>query len=767
MPTGARSAPRSANQNRSSILLVAALLATALLVSGAAGLINQVTWQRALKVFLGGSETVCSTVVVLVFMAGLGIGSWWSGRRAAALNNPLASFGRIEILLGMVNLAICALLGADLANTVFAVQKAAVAFGIPLLFLYAAGALLVLFVPCFLMGATMPLAAEVCQRNLGLNNSRILGILFFVNTMGSVAGAVVSSGYMLPELGLSASLVFAAALNLLAGLLLISGLIAGNGVCDSEKARAESVIEDNPSWRPNQTDLLAAGLGFCSLAYEMHLFRLMPLKQQPLPYTFAAVLSGFLLFWSIGAALSARWNGLSIRRAIQLCAAGCVLSIAFAGWDSYSPVQGVLSLISFVAARTHFFLPCVLFGFLFGRVTEEAASSWGRDVGRIYVWNTLGSCLGILLMTFVGYEIPFFFAIIAVALVLLSLQACLPSSAIKGQSRTAGMLSVAAATALVVCCLSFDTSRLLPGNQLFCGRDGVIVVKQNGEMIWDGLWHSSMSDGQSHIGTHNWHLAVMPAVCHSGQPARDVCVIGVGTGITAVTLAKLETVNRVDAYDISRVLEDVFAAYPDGTLNVANHPKVNLIWQDARSGLELNARNYDIIQTQPLYLKQAGSGLLNSIEFMQLVSRRLNPGGIFCLYSNGSPEQAFAIRETADQVFAYRESFFNGYLLILSNDPIDVDASALQRRLNSTDPLWQEVRSHNATATANAILSLMDHPRLPSGSGDLIITDDRPIVEYPDTLRSFLAASPLPFQLPAPDSSHSLHTDGINPTDFD
>lgn len=736
------------------------LLGLALVSSGAAGLINQVIWQRALKVFLGGAETVCSTVVVLVFMAGLGAGSWWSGRRAARLKNPLSSFAKIEMLLAIVNLGICALLAGNLSQTVFAAQQAAVTLGVPLLLLYAVGASLVLAVPCFLMGATMPLAAEVCQRNFGLRDSRILGWLLFINTAGSVAGAIISSGYMMPYLGLSMSLVLAAALNAVAAFVLFSVRAFANKPAavmelpdktnreESRAVRAQSLA----SFVPTRTDVLALGLGFCSLAYEMHLFRLMPQKQQPLPFTFAAVLTGFLLFWSIGAALSSRLRNLSIERALQLCAALSVLSIAFAAWDSFTPITGVISLTTFVLSRSHFFLPCVLFGFLFARVTEEAAKSWGRDVARIYVWNTVGSCLGILSMTFVGYEIPYFLAIIAVALVVLSLRTCVDTL---NEGRISSV-PILLAGSIVATCLVIDTSSILPGYRMFCGRDGVITVKENGEMMWDGLWHSSLSDGHSHVGTHNWHLAVMPAICHADEPIKDVCVIGVGTGITAATLAKHESVKNVDAYDISRVLENVFDAYPRGTLNVATDPKVNLIWQDARSGLELNPKMYDIIQTQPLYLKQAGSGLLNSEEFFRLVSKRLKPGGVFCLYSNGTPEQAFIVRETADRVFPYRETFFDGYLAILSNDPIALNELTIENRLAGSDPLWREIRDHEQTKSAAAIVALRDQPELPRHDGRIVITDDFPLVEYPAVLEEHFRRNPLPFRLPAPDSSMSL-----------
>jgi hypothetical protein len=51
------------------------LMIFGLFLSGAGGLVNQVVWQRALKIFLGGSETISSMIVVLVFLGGLGIGS--------------------------------------------------------------------------------------------------------------------------------------------------------------------------------------------------------------------------------------------------------------------------------------------------------------------------------------------------------------------------------------------------------------------------------------------------------------------------------------------------------------------------------------------------------------------------------------------------------------------------------------------------------------------------------------------------------------------
>ena len=61
------------------------LLFGSLFASGLASLVNQVVWQRALKIFLGGSEALSSMVVVFVFILGLGLGSMYMGARASSL----------------------------------------------------------------------------------------------------------------------------------------------------------------------------------------------------------------------------------------------------------------------------------------------------------------------------------------------------------------------------------------------------------------------------------------------------------------------------------------------------------------------------------------------------------------------------------------------------------------------------------------------------------------------------------------------------------
>ena len=108
------------------------------------------------------------------------------------------------------------------------------------------------------------------------------------------------------------------------------------------------------------------------------------------------------------------------------------------------------------------------------------------------------------------------------------------------------------------------------------------------------------------------------------------------------------------------------------------------------------------------------------------------------------------VRETADQVFAHRESFFDGYLVVLSNDPIDLSEESIERKLARGGPLWEEIRNWPSTSSAAAILDLVDRPALPSGDGRWIVTDDRPILEYPHYLSTQLGGHADDLHLPAP-----------------
>src|SRR5215472_14427103 len=70
------------------------------LLSGAAGLIYQVAWGKALGLIFGHTVYAISTVLA-VFMAGLAAGSAWIGRRCGTNAKPISLYARLEFLVAI------------------------------------------------------------------------------------------------------------------------------------------------------------------------------------------------------------------------------------------------------------------------------------------------------------------------------------------------------------------------------------------------------------------------------------------------------------------------------------------------------------------------------------------------------------------------------------------------------------------------------------------------------------------------------------------
>src|SRR6202035_719866 len=90
--------------------------------------------------------------------------------------------------------------------------------GATLLALRFLGAAIVLFLPTFLMGGTLPVLVRGLARDSAELGTR-LARLYWVNTAGAVAGTFAAGFLFLPTLGLRQTLGMAVALNLSAGAL--------------------------------------------------------------------------------------------------------------------------------------------------------------------------------------------------------------------------------------------------------------------------------------------------------------------------------------------------------------------------------------------------------------------------------------------------------------------------------------------------------------------------------------------------------------------
>lgn len=171
-------------------------------VSGFAALLYQVVWQRTLFAIYGiNIESV--TVIVTAFMLGLGLGSLIGGWLSKEAKRPaLLLFSLIELTIGLYGFASLGIFRWVGSFTL----------GAPALVTFLIAFALVLL-PTVLMGATLPLLVAHSVRRSG-NVGRSVGVLYFVNTLGSAVASGAAVYLLLGNLGQRRTVAVAACLNL-------------------------------------------------------------------------------------------------------------------------------------------------------------------------------------------------------------------------------------------------------------------------------------------------------------------------------------------------------------------------------------------------------------------------------------------------------------------------------------------------------------------------------------------------------------------------
>ena len=183
------------------------------LISGGAAILYQLAWQRSLFRLLGSSmESV--TMIVTAFMLGLGLGSLAGGAVSRRFRWPLPLiFGAFEVGIGAFGFA---------SMPVFAwiASRTSEAEGISIGLV----AFVAVLIPTLLMGATLPILVAYLVRQSG-NVGRSVGMLYFINTLGSAFASLAASLWVFGRLGLADTVHLAAGINLLIAIVVIGAFM--------------------------------------------------------------------------------------------------------------------------------------------------------------------------------------------------------------------------------------------------------------------------------------------------------------------------------------------------------------------------------------------------------------------------------------------------------------------------------------------------------------------------------------------------------------
>ncbi len=612
------------------------VLPAAFFLSGAAGLIFQVTWLYRCGLVLGSSMAAV-TVVLSGFMAGLALGNAAAAARGRRITRPLRVYAALELLVAFSGVVVTYLLphtGALLASTTGSspalnTLRFLVAFGI-------------LLVPATAMGATLPvLVSALCAQ--GARFAVALGGLYGWNTLGAVTGVVVSEVALVDIVGVTGSAWVAALLNLCAAALALrAGAVA--------EPLARSVAGEQRRTGPGASLYLATALsGALLLALEVVWFRFLSMyvlvTTLATSLMLAVVLSGIGLGGLAASAWLRRRPDVSDILPAVACSAGLATlgSYAFFGQvTSGTQVGAWTSVLWFSLALT---LPVsALSGALFTLIGEalprdgdEAAAA-----GRLTLANTVGAICGppvaaYVLLPRLGMDGAVFG--IGVAYGLVALLTARPSP---------GRLRIVAAGALVLAAAAFPLGSLNrayftraaasyadDGSRVVASKEGVAETLFVMQQQWLGqpVYSRLITNGFSMSGTalqgqrYMRAFAYYPMLLHDG-PLRNALVICYGVGVTVGAVTHIPSVEQIHVAEISKdVVAMSDAIYPAG-LRPLDDPRVRLHLEDGRFFLQTTTERFDLITGEPPPPRTPGTVNIYTREFFQLMHDRLNDGGL-------------------------------------------------------------------------------------------------------------------------------------------
>jgi spermidine synthase len=634
-------------------------------LSGFSGLIYQSIWTHYLKLFLGHAA-YAQTLVLVIFMGGMTLGSWVCGKMSGQWRNLLLGYAVVEGGVGL-----CAMVfpsGFVLVTDWFFIA-ASPALGSPDIVTMAKWSLAALLIlpQSVLLGMTFPLMSAGIIRRFPEGSGKTIATLYFVNSLGGAIGVLASGFVLIKAIGLPGTVMTAGAINLALAALVWK-------LCRKQADPASFPLSAQSREIPLfLTTLLAVSMltGLSSFAYEIGWIRMLSLVLGSSTHAFELMLSTFIT----GLALGGLWvsrkidsfpSPLTTLGWIQIAMGLLALATLPLYGQSFGIMEWLMASLpktdtgyTWFNAASHAITSFIMLpatfcaGMTLPLITHILikAGTGERSIGFVYSANTLGAIVGALLAVHVG----------------------LPLIGLKGLIVTGGAIDIALGTFLLwrwqtprltsLALGGLSAAVLLAAVFSFTGLDqkkmasGVFRANQSLKRINDIVFYrdgktSSIAvtrsadnnlslrtngkvDASIDLKTNSYQIdettmALIGALPLMLKPnTRTVANIGLGSGMTTHTLLASPVVSRVDTIEIEPAMREGAK-----TFNARNHrafadPRSRIIIEDAKTYFSTYNRRYDLIVSEPSNPWVSGVSGLFSVEFYRLLKRYLAQDGLF------------------------------------------------------------------------------------------------------------------------------------------
>lgn len=727
-------------------------------LSGVSALAYELTWQRLLHLLFGVSTPAVSAVLA-AYMAGLALGGVLFGRLADRARQPLRLYAGLEAALAGTALLVPPAF-ALLTRVSTALherlqpgpwQGSLLRFGL---------AFVLLLVPAGLLGGTLPFMARLAVRP-AQGRPAAFSLLYGVNTLGAVVGAALTGLLLIRWLGTHATILVAAGLNGLAALgaagLSLKPLPEWHGVMPPGEEPTEA-----PARRLRWPLPAAALTGAVTTGLEVAWTRVLGVFTSNSAYAFAVVLAVVLLGLGLGGLTQALWSRRRGDNRLRLAVCQALLALFTLGTLPYFHVPpawlmkvceagdpGRLFLAELALTAAALLVPSVLMGLSFPLLAEETTGTARRlshRLGSLYAVNTLGCAAGAVLAGFV--LIPWLglqntFGVLTAGTLLASVIAL-------GLARRPALgwrVGMAGVVGLVVLAAwnhspagGFLKSPVTEPRRLVSyqeGNNGIVSVieEARGERYL-------LVDGQPVAGTSPTSvvdqkmLAHLPLLLHPAP--RRALTVGFGSGGTSYSM-RLHGV-EVDCVEIEPAVPAAADCFTSENHGVRADPHFRLVLDDARSWLRVAPTHYDAIVTDCTNLQYKSNGDLYTVEYFDLMRRRLTPDGVAAAWvpANGIDDADLrTLLRSFRRVFEHTSVWHmnclpTDFLIVVGTPaPLEIDLEQLGRRMAA--PAVRQDLEPLGLADPYALLYTLlaegDEVGRYLGEGPLN-TDDRPVLSY-------------------------------------
>ena len=734
-------------------------------LTGISGLIYETVWLRMLSRILG--NTVYATSIVLsAFMLGLTLGSYYIGRHVDKIKDFIRLYSFLEIGIGFAALIVFFLFNglvplyqffhhiADSSNIVYRLLQSIAVF-------------ILLVVPTFLMGGTLPLlSAEAKKRNSSF--AKGMGNLYGLNTLGAVVGVLLSGFITIGSIGEFNTILIGVIINLSVGTFAFRVLSKQNTSDTDSPALSQS--KDGGSKRPQKISKYVLKerktilfsyfvIGFTAFAIELVWTRLFQLQLGTSIYAFSMVLGIYLLGSALGSLISGKYYD-KLKDPIGILG----LALVFIGLYSivgiyifcqYIPNHNVVSYgFSKVIVPVLVVFPITfILGFIFPIVTNiyvEETSSIGGGIGRLYSVNTLGCILGSLIS---GYILIRFLGTQGTIILLAIINASVGLIVLlisSERSVKTNKLIAALSLALLTVFMGFESpdpfytviKKVIlsnPDYEIYYHKEGVVATttaygsKTNPtdkQVLINGI-------GMTALVPETKIMAHLPILMHNDPHEMLIICFGMGTCLrSAVTHEEI----NCDVVELVGEEYETFKYFHKDAPEVLANKRVHAFTDDGRNFLLMQEKKYDVIVIDPAPpLWSAGTVNLYTLNFFELCKSHLNTNGIMCMWiSPESMSDVKMIMKTFYEVFpitnVYAGPQYPGFFMIGGVSDIKIDLNrfkAADQNKTVTNDLneWGTLFKSSANMLDLKIMNPEDLRKTVESSR--VITDNYPYTEFP------------------------------------